>query len=159
MVQDYLTNIPQTLNSIVLNPTTQLEIEQKIDELAPKTSCGYDKISNKLLKDLKSAVSYPLTIIFNQSIISGHFPNMMKVAEIIPLYKGKEWDEVVNYIPMSLLMTISKLLEKIIYTGVYNFLEQQNILYCKVQPHRALLGYPFHNMAAHMEATPTREGI
>ena len=30
---------------------------------------------------------------------------------------------------------------------------------CKAQPCRALLSYPFHNMAAHMEATPTREGI
>ena len=128
-VQDYLTNIPRTLNGMVLNPTTQLEIEQKIDDLAPKTSCGHDKISNKLLKDLKSSISYPLTIIFNQSIISGHFPNMMKMAEIIPLYKGKEWDEIVNYRPISLLMTISKLLEEIIYTCVYSFLEQQNILY------------------------------
>ena len=54
---------------------------------------------------------------------------MMKVVEIIPLYKGKEWDEVVNYRPISLLMTVSKLLEKIIYTCVYSFLEQQNILY------------------------------
>ena len=32
-------------------------------------------------------------------------------------------------------------------------------IYCKAQPRHALLGYPFHNMAAHMEATPTREGI
>ena len=114
-VDDYLANTPLTLNSIVLNPTTQSEIEQKIDDLAPKTSCGHDRISNKLLKDLKLCISYPLTIIFNQSIISGHFPNMMKIAEIIPLYKGKEQDEVVNYRPISLLMTISKLLEKIIY--------------------------------------------
>ena len=30
---------------------------------------------------------------------------------------------------------------------------------CKVQPHHALLGYSFHNMTAHMEAMPTREGI
>ena len=30
---------------------------------------------------------------------------------------------------------------------------------CKAQPRRALLGYPFHNTAAHMEAMPTREGI
>ena len=30
---------------------------------------------------------------------------------------------------------------------------------CKVQPRRALLSYPFHNTAAHTEATPTREGI
>ena len=31
--------------------------------------------------------------------------------------------------------------------------------YCKAQPRRALLGYPFHNTAAQMEATSTREGI
>ena len=31
--------------------------------------------------------------------------------------------------------------------------------YCKVQPHHASLGYPLHNMAAHTEAMPTREGI
>ena len=34
-----------------------------------------------------------------------------------------------------------------------------NTKYCKVQPHRALLGYPFCNTAAHMKAMPTREGI
>ena len=128
-VDDYLTNIPRTLNSIALKPTTQLEIEQKIDDLAPKTSCGHDRVSNKLIKELKSSISYPLTIIFNQSIISGHFRNMMKIAEIIPLYKGKERDEVVNYRPISLLMTISKLLEKVIYIHVYSFLEEHNILY------------------------------
>ena len=31
--------------------------------------------------------------------------------------------------------------------------------FCKAQPCRALLGYPFHNMTAHTEAIPTREGI
>ena len=42
--------------------------------------------------------------------------------------------------------------------------QQENFLLnppwgCKAQPHRASPGYPFHNMAAHTEATPTREGI
>ena len=54
---------------------------------------------------------------------------MMKVAEIIPLYKGKEEDHVVNYRPVSLLMTISKVLEKIIYSRLYKFLTKHNILY------------------------------
>ena len=31
--------------------------------------------------------------------------------------------------------------------------------WCKAQPRRASLGHPFHNMAAHTEAMPTREGI
>ena len=54
---------------------------------------------------------------------------MMKIAEVIPLYKGKEEDHVVNYRPVSLLMTISKVLEKIIYNRLYKFLSKHNILY------------------------------
>ena len=38
-------------------------------------------------------------------------------------------------------------------------LDLRSIGYCKAQPRCALLGYPFCNIAAHMEATPTREGI
>ena len=54
---------------------------------------------------------------------------MMKVAEIIPLYKGKEEDHVVNYRPVSLLMTISKVSAKIIYSRLHKFLTKHNILY------------------------------
>ena len=53
----------------------------------------------------------------------------MKYAEVIPLYKGKEFDKVVNYRPVSLLITISKVLEKAICSQVYQFLEQHKVLY------------------------------
>ena len=67
--------------------------------------------------------------IFNQSIAEGKFPSEMKNAEVIPLYKGKEFDKVVNYRPVSPLITISKVLEKAVYSQVYQFLEQQKVLY------------------------------
>ena len=51
----------------------------------------------------------------------------MKKAKVIPLYKGKDQDQVVNYWPISLLVTISKILEKIIYKRVYDFLEKEKI--------------------------------
>ena len=54
---------------------------------------------------------------------------MMKVAEIIPLYKGQEEDHVVNYRPVSLLMTMLEVLEKLIYSRLYKFLTKHNILY------------------------------
>ena len=69
---------------------TKDEVERIIKRLPNKQSCGHDKISNMMLKKLHEALSYPLTSIFNQSISQGIFPNMMKVAEVIPLYKGKE---------------------------------------------------------------------
>ena len=51
-------------------------------------------------------------IVFNKSITQGIFPDVMKLADVIPLYKGKEKDEVINYRPISLLMILSKILKK-----------------------------------------------
>ena len=117
------------VNSIVLLQTTQLEVAKIIKGLPNKTSSGHNQINNMLLKKLSDTISYPLTIIFNQSISQGIFPDTMKLAEVIPLHKGRETDQTVNYHLMSLLMTMSKVLEKIIYSRVYKFLDKNNILY------------------------------
>ena len=128
-IDEFLGKIPRTLNNLVLHLTNQLEVEKLIKNLPNKSSSGHDKVSNTLLKGLSSSISYPLTIIFNQSISQGIFLDIMKVAEVILLYKGKETDKVVNYHPISLLMTISKVPEKIVYARVYGFLETNGILY------------------------------
>ena len=128
-ISHYMQKIPKTVSSMLLTNITQHEIEKLINDLPNKTSCGHDKISNSLLKDLKCYISYPLMVVFNQSIALGMFPDKMKLAEIIPLYKGKERDEVINYHPISLLLTISKLLEKIIYIRTYSYLERNHLLF------------------------------
>ena len=75
------------------------------------------------------AILLPLCSIFNKSISEGKLPEPMKLAEVVPLYKSKEMDIIANYRPISLLIMISKVLEKIIYRQVYSFLEMNNILY------------------------------
>ena len=86
-------------------------------------------MSNTLLKSLCTSISYPLQIIFNQSIYHRVLSDRMKLVEIIPLYKGKEHDLVINYRPISLLMTMSKVLEKIIYCCMHSFLELNGTLF------------------------------
>ena len=73
-VNDYLANIPQNLHSKVLFPTSHREINNLIANLPSKTSSGHDDISNRLLKSLQTSLSYPLTIIMNQSLETGVFP-------------------------------------------------------------------------------------
>ena len=124
-----MSRIPRVDASLVLKPIPQSEIESLITNLPNKSSYGTDGISNILLKSLSTSISFPLCALFNQSIIEGKFPEAMKIAEIIPLYKGKEFDLVVNYRPVSLLMTMSKVLEKAVYSRVYSFLERNKILY------------------------------
>ena len=95
-----------------------------IKNLPNKRSSGYYNISNLLLKSLSTQISVPLEIIFNKLIEEGTFPTNMKKADIVPLYKSKDKQECSNYRPISLLITLSKLLEKIVYKRVYQFLEK-----------------------------------
>ena len=128
-VEEYVNDIPHTLNSLVVGRMEYTDIEKIISALPAKTSSSHDGISNQFLKQLNSSISYPLSIIFNQSLSSGVFLEKMKLAEIVPLLKGKEEDMVVNYRPVSLFMTILKVLEKIMYNRMYGFLSHNNVFF------------------------------
>ena len=111
----YINKIPTCPSTMFASPTTPTEINNLIDSLGNKHSSGYDNISNHMLKWLRPVISEPLSIIFNQSIKHGVFPDLMKVAEIVPLHKGGDESLCNNYRPISFLITISKILEKVIY--------------------------------------------
>ena len=128
-IKDYMNIIPPNDLSIFLNPITEAEINELITDLLPKNSSGYDNLSNKLLKKLLPALVAPLTIIFNKSLTEGIFPEAMKKADVVPLYKSKDNQESNNYRPISLLLTLSKVLEKIMYQRTYSFLESSNQIY------------------------------
>jgi endonuclease V-like protein UPF0215 family len=110
--------------SIYLEPTNCEEIKKIITNLKNKTSHGHDKINNQYLKLFKTEISVPLEIIFNKSIIEGTFPESMKQAHIIPIYKTGSKSETNNYRPVALLSCISKILEKIIHKRLYKFWEK-----------------------------------
>ena len=121
--------ISMNSKSLFMSPTTRDEILLLIDKLPSKRSSDYDNLDNVLLKQLKFEIATPLEIVFNKSLEMGIFPCLMKNAEVIPLYKNKEKDLCINYRPISLLMTMSKLLEKIVYKRTYNFLDTTGQLY------------------------------
>ena len=106
-------NIDNNPKTLFLHPCTTLEIEKIIKQLPNKSSSGHNNISNVLLKKLAGCLTHPLSIIFNQSMESGKFPEAMKKAD----EKG----------PM--LLTMSKLLEKVMYVRTYNFLTNTDQFY------------------------------
>ena len=125
----YLSKIPNSPESIFLAPTNELEIRNIIQALQPKSSSGYDGLSNKLIKKLYSDISLPLCIIFNKSLEEGVFPDRMKAADVTPLFKSKDWTNKTNYRPISLLLTISKILKKIMYKRTYSFMHHNCSIY------------------------------
>ena len=61
-------------------------------------------------------------------LTTGIFPQSFKISKIIPLYKKGDHSLLTNHRPISLLPTISKVFERIIYNQMYEYLNGNNLL-------------------------------
>ncbi len=68
----------------------RLTVNDIIDKLAPKTSFGFDGFSIKLIKTTKAMLTKPITLIINQMLNTGIFPDQLKIAKITPIYKKED---------------------------------------------------------------------
>ena len=96
--------------------------------LSSNKATGIDKISCKIIKIAAPAISDSLTFIFNQAITLSSFPNEWKMARVIPLYKNSQRNIPGNYRPISVLPAISKIMERIMYDQLYNYLTKFELL-------------------------------
>ena len=101
---------------------TQEDIVKAIDNLENKNSSGHDGISNKVLKYIKLELSNSLTLIVNQMLTTGIFPDSFKKSKITPIFKKGDSSLLINYRPISLLPTTSKIFERIIHNQMYEHL-------------------------------------
>ena len=97
-----LTYVQNVANSIVIPFITSLEIRTVILKLN-NSSSGWDEIPPFLAKDCVDSYLVPLTRIINASIEEGIFPNELKLARVVPLYKAGDSSLVTNYRPISVL--------------------------------------------------------
>jgi len=119
-------------NDFTFNNVTEAIVIKTIDSLKSKTSAGYDRLSNVLLKKIKAPLITPLVFIINQSLNSGVFPDLLKIAKVLPVYKKEDKHSLSNYRPISILPAISKIFEKIIFNQLHTFFHV-NKLYNKNQ--------------------------
>ena len=70
-----------------------------------------------------------MSALVNQSLSTGIFPEKLKIAKIIPIYKKNEDDDMNNYRPVSLLPIFSKIFEKVVQNQLYNYLNNNNLLF------------------------------
>ena len=122
----YLKN--PNINSFFLSPTNENEIIGLIMDLKIGKASGPNSIPTIVLKDLKNEISVILCKLFNLSFSSGVFPNVLKISSVLPLFKKGSKLSCGNYRPISLISNISKLLEKLMYSRLYNFLNTYNCL-------------------------------
>ena len=146
---EYKTYFKQPANqSIYLYNVKEKELINQIKQLDSKKSSGHDGFTAKFLKLSTMIVAEPLTHIFNTSINTGHYPDELKIAKCIPIFKKGKKSDPSNYRPISILSTVNKLLEKfyikdytsilqsLIFSMMINLVFVKNIkrkLYLKLQ--------------------------
>ena len=116
------------MNSIFILNITEPEVTETILDLN-NSSPGYDKVPAIVMKQNIHALIKPLKYLINCSINKGIFPDELKIAKVISIYKFGDKTSIENYRPISVLSVFSKFFEKIMYNHLINFINKHNILY------------------------------
>ena len=116
-------------NSFKLHPISENFVNNELNNLNVNKSTGYDEIQARFLKDGSSEIREVITYLINLSITTNVFPDEFKFAKVKPLYKKNDKTEVENFRPVSILSTLSKILEKSVYVQLEKYLSDNNILY------------------------------
>ena len=126
-VEDYMEQ-QSNRNTMFLDPVSNEEIIEVVKSMGNKTSVDCHDISMSLIKHIVVALAEPITHICNLSFETGVFPEMMKVAKVVPLFKSGEKNVFTNYRPVALLPQFSKILEKLFNNRLEKFLNKNQIL-------------------------------
>ena len=96
--------------------------------LLNSNSCGHDGISSALLKNVADCrpISLPLSKVFSKSV---HFDlvSQLKIVKKVPIFNSGDNTKLINYRPVSILLSISKILERLIYNQMMIFINKYSI--------------------------------
>jgi hypothetical protein len=126
--EDYI-NYDRQIPQMQLGNTTPEHVLKIIKKLKSKNSCDVNGISTKLIKYVGNEIAIPLAHVFNLSLTSGEFPTKLKKCRVVPIFKSGDQLECDNYRPISLLNSISKVLEKIVAEKLIYHLTSNDLLY------------------------------
>ncbi len=132
--QDVIRPIPQNfqnrtnaiLDKVETNPN---EILKYLKNLDVSKACGPDNITNRMLKLSADSLCVPLSQLINKIFDCKKYPANWKIGIIVPLHKKDKKDNPNNYRPVTLLSTISKICEKVIFDRMFDHIDSHNLLY------------------------------
>lgn len=87
-----------------------------------------DSIPLRLLRDSAHVVAAPLTRIINKSLVQGVVPDDFIVAKVIPVFKKGKPENMDNFRPISVLLAVSKLLERVVHETLHTYVAAHHLL-------------------------------
>ena len=119
-----------SFNSLSSEPkfTFKLVTPVQVYDILKKLLNSNHEIPNKILKARSDIISPHMSQIFNISLTTKCYPDSLKFAEVAPVYKGGDKDNLDNYRPISVLPTVARVFEKLIYKQMIKYFESNNLL-------------------------------
>ena len=119
-IEDYTTNVRPEESTNIIEDITLLEADvfSVLYNLDVNKAQGPDGIPARLLKETARQIAPSLTVLFNKSLRTGVLPRDWKLANVVPVHKKENKEQVENYRPISLLSLIPKALEKCVFNKI-----------------------------------------
>ena len=93
------------------------------------SSPGWDHLSPFLMKQCVDTYVEPITVLINNSFYHGIFPDELKLARVVPIFKSGDSSNINNYRPISILPFFSKIYERLMYNDMFNFMNEKELIY------------------------------
>lgn len=122
------THVRQNFNSMFITELNEKEVFDIIISCSKKKSSGNDDIPCYLLKEVAEHITVPLTYLLNLSLLNGYFPDELKTAVVVPIFKKDDPCNIKNYRPIALLSVFSKIFERAFHNKLISFLETQKLM-------------------------------
>jgi Txe/YoeB family toxin of Txe-Axe toxin-antitoxin module len=115
-------------NNLFLNPVNESEILLIINKMKSNSSPGWDEITSDSIKKTHIYLLQPLVYLLNLSLSQGIFPQELKIASVVPIFKNSDRSKFSNYRPVSVLPAFSKIFERVFYNRLLEFLTKYDVL-------------------------------
>ena len=125
---EYPSKINSNENKFKFKMLKLMEIYTVSGRLKNGKAIGMHLIPNRVLKAVKDITAPSLIDLFSVSIKAKIFPDDFKIARVTPIFKNGETDNLGNYRPISILGSIARVFEKLLYRQLHDFLIEYKIL-------------------------------
>ena len=122
---DYLQTPNPNHARFILHPATEPEVDKESQELDISKSTGVDKIPPKVVKWSAVVLTPILTKLINMCFLGGIYPDSLKLARVIPIFKGGNKNDSSLYRPISILTQINRIFEKLLRDRLYDFMKDK----------------------------------
>ena len=116
------------VSELYLDPVTEDEVDKIISNFS-ESAAGWDELKPTVVKSVRHCIASPLSHICNLSFVTGIFPDELKIANVVPIFKSGDEMVFSNYRPVSVLPVFSKVIERLMYNRLLKYINDTNLLY------------------------------